>query len=56
MRLPDLELSPFVKSSEVVGFTLSKRTGKYTRWMEFSEDELRDLYTLLSNWKEGRDD
>lgn len=53
--MSDLELTPVVKSSEVVGFTLSKRTGKFTRWMEFSEDELRDLYTLLSTWKEGRD-
>jgi len=46
-----LELSPIVEDSKVEGYALSKSSGKFTRWMEFTPSEMQELYALVTEWK-----
>lgn len=46
-----LELSPIVEDSEVKGYALSKSSGKFTRWMDFTHSEMAELHALVTEWK-----
>ena len=35
------------------GFKLIKRTGPFSRWFELTDDDMHDLHTIMTTWKEG---